>query len=167
MTTETSPDAGAESTPAAGPLIIRPDVVAAYEAMAQSIPLAGADGYESILLQIIQADDPAALDAPWRADGLKAFIGHPLEVRGLRRMESEFAGGLPFFLIVDAVDLETGEVVTVTTGAVSIVAQLAKAFSLGAVPGWRVIPREADRPSSSVFYPQHLEAMRGRLGREG
>jgi hypothetical protein len=81
-------------------------------------------------------------------------------------MESEFAGGLPFFLIVDAADLETGELVTITTGAVSVVAQLAKAHQLGQIPGWRVVPRQAERPSASGYYPQHLEVMRGRLARE-
>src|SRR5206468_4145943 len=109
---------------------IRPDVVEAYMTLASDIPEAGGAGAESILLQIMATDDPAALDAPWRADGLRAYLGHPLRIDGLRRMPSEFAGGLPFFLIVDAADLTTGERVTVTTGAVSIVAQLAKAFSL-------------------------------------
>lgn len=166
MTTETDARSESRAQGSEAPLVIRPEVVEAFAAMVADVPEAGADGYESILLQIAKAEDVTDLDAPWRADGLKAFIGHPLEVRGLRRMASEYAGGLPFFLIVDAADLETGELVTVTTGAVSVVAQLAKAWQLGSIPGWRVIPREADRPSSSGYYPQHLEAMRGRLARE-
>lgn len=167
MTTETEAPTGAEQAPSNGAVAIRPDVVEAYMALAAGIPEAGGDGAESILLQILATEDPAALDAPWRADGLRAFLGHPLRVDGLRRMPSEFGGGLPFFLVVDAADLGTGEKVTVTTGAVSVVAQLAKAFALGLIPGWRVVPREAERPSSSGYYPQHLEVMRGRLAGEG
>lgn len=166
MTAETEAPNGAAPDQAASGLVIRPEVVAAYSAMVADIPEAGADGYESILAQLAQAEDAAALDAPWRSDGLKEFLGHPLVINGLRRMESEFGGGLPFFLIVDAAVIETGELVTITTGAVSIVAQLAKAHSLGAIPGWRVIPRESERASSSGYYPQHLEVMRGRLAAE-
>lgn len=166
MTTETEAPQGAPTDQADGQVSVRPDVVEAYMALAVGIPEAGGDGAEGILLQILQTEDAADLDAPWRADGLSAYLGHPLRIDGLRRMPSEYGGGLPFFLIVDAADLTTGERVTVTTGAVSVVAQLARAFSLGQVPGWRVVPRQSERPSSSGYYPQHLEVMRGRLAGE-
>lgn len=166
MTTETEAPEGATPPAESGNVIVRPDVVDAYMAMAAGIPEAGGDGAESILLQILQTNDPDALDAPWRADGLREYLDQPIRIDGLRRMGSEFAGGLPFFLIVDAADVSTGERITVTTGAVSVVAQLAKAFSLGLIPGWRVIPRQSARPSAAGYYPQHLEVMKGRLARE-
>lgn len=166
MTTETEAPQGADSDQAANGLVIRPEVVALYESMIADVPEAGANGYESILVQIAAAESVDALDAPWRADGLKEYLNVPLSIRGLRRMPSEYVGGLPFFLIVDAAVIETGETVTVTTGAVSVVAQLAKGNQLGLIPGWRVIPRQADRPSSSGYFPQHLETMHGRLANE-
>lgn len=167
MTTETEARERANGTGDGSAVVIRPETIQAFAAMATDIPEAGGDGFDALLAQIIGAEDTADLDAPWRSDGLTALLNVPLRIDGLRRMPSEYGGGLPFFLIVQAADLTTGEAVTVTTGAVSVVAQLVKAWSLGAIPGWRVIPRQAERPSSSGYYPQHLEVMRGRMASEG
>lgn len=167
MTDQRVAGSAADDQPASQGVVIRPETVEAFAAMAADIPEAGGDGFDALLAQIINAQDVNDLDAPWRSDGLTAYLGKRLRIDGLRRMASEFGGGLPFFLIVEAGDLETGERVTVTTGAVSVVAQLVRAWSLGAIPGWRVIPRQADRPSSSGYFPQHLEPMRGRLASEG
>lgn len=167
MTAETeAPERAAQGDAIQG-VVIRPETIQAFAAMAADIPEAGGDGFDSLLAQIINAEDASDLDAPWRSDGLTAYLGQPLRIDALRRMASEYDGGLPFFLIVEAANLQTGERVTLTTGAVSVVAQLVKAWSLGAIPGWRVIPRQADRPSSSGYFPQHLEPFRGALGREG
>lgn len=166
MTTETEAPGGADTGAASGAVIIHPEAVAAFAAMASDIPEAGGGGFEGILAQLLTTEDPMALDAPWRSDGLTELLGRRLRIDGLRRMESEYDSGLPFFLIVQAADLDTGETVTATTGAVSVVAQLTRAWSLGLIPGWRVIPRQADRPSKSGYYPQHLEVMRGRLASE-
>jgi len=167
MTADTEGRSQAPEDQAAAPVVISQRASEALTAALLSIPDTGEDGYERLLLQIAGASDAADLDAPWRSEGMRDYINRPLEVRGLRRIASDFDGGLPFFLVVDAGALDTGEAVTFTTGAVSVVAQLAKAFQLGAIPGWRIIPRESDRPSERGFYPQHLEVMRGRLAREG
>lgn len=143
----------------ADPTVIRPDVVLAYEALIADVPVAGGAGLESMLLQIAAAQDARELDAPWRSSGLEEWANQPLVIRALRRMPSEFEGGLPFFLLVDAAVRATGETVTVTTGAVSVVAQLAKAWSLGAIPGLVVVPRIASRPSARGYYPMHLEVV--------
>lgn len=148
-------------------VVIPNQAIEAFAAMAVSIPEAGDGGFDGILTQLLETSDPAALDAPWRSDGLTELLGRRLRIDGLRRMESEYDSGLPFFLIIQAADLETGETITATTGAVSVVAQLTRAWSLGLIPGWRVIPRQADRPSKSGYFPQHLEVMRGRLASEG
>jgi hypothetical protein len=167
MTTARDGRAAAEPTTAEGAVVIHPDMVAAFAAMAVDIPEAGGAGFDGLLAQILTATDAADLDAPWRSDGLTAWLGQPIRIDGLRRMTSEFDGGLPFFLIVEGANLATGEKITLTTGAVSVVAQLVRAWSLGAIPGWRVIARQADRPSASGYFPQHLEPFRGRIAAEG
>jgi len=141
------------------PLALDPGTVDAYASMLASVPDAGGDGFESMLIQLAQAQDARELDAPWRSVGLEAYRNTPLVITGIRKMPSEFEGGLPWFLILDAAVLGTGEVVSITTGAVSVVAQLARAWALGAFP-LRVIPRQSDRPSKAGYYPQHLEVMR-------
>lgn len=140
------------------PLPIRSEVVEAYESMLASVPEAGDSGYESILEAIALATDASQLDAAWRSAGFEELAGIPLTVRGIRKVRSEFAGGLPWFLVVDAVNETSGEPLTLTTGAVSVVAQLTKAWALQAFP-LRVRPVVAERPSSSGYYPQHLEIL--------
>lgn len=159
MATETEAAQGAPvPTTTDAPQVLGRDVVAAYEAMIADVPEAGGDGFASILTAIAAADHPDDLDAPWRSGGLEEFINQPLIIQGIRKMPSDYQGGLPWFLIADCVVISTGELVSITTGAVAVVAQLAKAHSLGAFP-WRVIPRQSERPSKSGYYPQHLEVV--------
>ncbi len=165
MTAETEGRSQAQDDQAQPPTVIGSRASEALTAALLTIPETSDDGYERLLLQLAAAEDAADLGAPWRAGGMTQYLDRPLEVRALRRIPSDYDGGLPFFLVVDAGDLLTGELVTFTTGAVSVVAQLAKASQLGAIPGWRVIPRQSDRPSSSGFYPQHLEVMRDQTAR--
>lgn len=133
-------------------------VVAAYESMLATVPDAGGAGFERILEAIAQAQDVRELDAAWRSEGLAELAGIPLSIRGITKMPSEFEGGLPWFLVIEAVNEVTGEPVTVTTGAVSVVAQLVKAWSMGAFP-LRARPVVAERPSSRGYYPVHLEIL--------
>ncbi len=166
MTDKTAPAEAGESAPAGDlPVPIRPEVVAAYEAMIDLVPDAGGEGFDGILEQIARAGGLADLDAPWRSGGLEDYANVPLAVLAIRKMPSDFPGGLPWFLVVDAAVVETGERVTFTTGAVGVVAQLVKAHQLGAFP-LVVIPRQSARPTASGYYPQHLEISRRQPARE-
>lgn len=142
-----------------GPAILPPAVVEAYESMITDVPEAGGDGFASILAALAGATDVADLDAPWRSQGLGDLVNVPLRIMGIRRMPSDYPGGLPWFLVADGAVLGTGERVTFTTGAVSVVAQLVKAHQLGAFP-LDVIPRQSERPSANGYFPQHLEVVR-------
>jgi hypothetical protein len=138
------------------PRPIRGDVITAYEAMLAEVPDAGNEGIEGILEQIATATSAQELDEPWRAGGLGKYVDVPLVVTGIRKMPSDFGSGLAFFLVVDGAVRATGEKVAVTTGSVSVVAQLVKAWSLNAFP-LLVVPRLAKRPTKDGYYPQHLE----------
>jgi hypothetical protein len=141
------------------PVLLRREIVEAYESALATVPDAGGDGFESILAALLLATDVMDLDAPWRSAGFGELVNVPLVITGIRKMPSDYPGGLPWFLIADGAIVETGETVSITTGAVSIVAQLTKAHQLGGFP-LRVIPRQAERPSKSGYYPQHLELVR-------
>jgi hypothetical protein len=156
--TET-PEQAADRIEGGTPMVpLRAEVIEAYDSMLAAIPDAEGEGYERILEQIAQATDPADLDAPWRAGDLAELDGIPLTILGVRKRPSDFGGGLPWFLIVDAVVENTGEHVTITSGAVSVVAQLTKAYALNAFP-LRVRPVVAERPTASGYYPQRLEIL--------
>lgn len=130
-------------------------IVAAYEAMLAQVPDAVDDGGLNILETIANAATLADLNAPWQSANIAAYNGERLLVRSLRKRPSDFAGGLPFYLIIDAVVESTGEIVTVMTGSDDVVAQLVRAYVLGKLPA-RVIPRVAVKPTAAGYYPQHL-----------
>lgn len=134
-------------------------LVATYAPLLAAVPDAGTEGMANILEQIARASSLAQLDAPWQAGGLQQFRDRPIVVTGIRKMESDFAGGLGWFLIMDCADALTGETFVATTGSVAIVAQLVKWWSLGDAP-LKCIPRMAKNPTPSGFFPMHLEVVR-------
>lgn len=153
---ESAPDGELVPITDGEPAVLSPQVIEAYESMIETVPDAGGGGFDSILRAIATATDAADLDAPWRSEGIKEFANARLRVLGIRKMPSDFEGGLAWFLIIDAAIVATGEVIAVTTGALSVVAQLVKAHQLGAFP-CIVTPRVATRPSRNGYYPVHLE----------
>lgn len=159
MTTTTEAQTDGRADDAIAPRPVNVDVITAYEHMIDRVPDAGAEGIESILAQVAAVTDPTALDAPWQAGGLAQYAGRSIIVRGIRKLPSDYPGPLPWFLIIDGQDPATGGEVHLTTGSVSVVAQLVKAY----VSGWlpiAVIPRLAERPTKDGYYPMHLEVMR-------
>lgn len=138
---------------------IPPALAAEFDGMLATVPYKAGDGLANILRQIAGATDVRDLDAPWRTEAMQRLNGIPIVVSDLRRAPSDYDGGLAWFLIVDAVVRATGERITFTTGAVSVVAQLAKAWALGAFPV-TVIPRRAERPNARGYFAWHLEMVR-------
>lgn len=130
-------------------------------ALMEQVPEADEDAYGGILMAILNAESPADLDAAWTARSLEQYCDTPLRVESIKRMPSDFADGLGAYLVVNAVIPGDGERVTMTTGSVSVVAQLVKANALGAFP-LIVVPRKANRPSANGYYPMHLEIVAAR-----
>lgn len=54
----------------------------------------------------------------------KALVGKRLRIIDARVMQSTFEGGLGVYLIADALDLDSGELIVINTGATKIVGQL-------------------------------------------
>ena len=147
----------AQPTPAENmPVPMSEKAIAAFDSMLAAIPEVGEDAWLSILSQIAEATTVEALDSPWKAGGLEDLKDTPIRITAIRRAPSDFESGFGAYLIADCVRLDTGEKVVVTTGAVSVVAQLARAHALNALP-LTVIPRVAARASANGFHPQHLE----------
>ena len=152
MTSEAPPDTGTA-------VQLSPAAVEVYESLLAAIPDAGGSGYEGILQQIAAATTPTDLDAPWRTYDTEALIGTPLVIRSFTKSPSDFGGGLAYFLVVQAAFEATGEPVTFTTGAVGIVAQLAQAWAIGALP-LRATIRETAGKREGRNAPQFLEIAR-------
>lgn len=157
MTTQSTDDeAGMVPVSDAPPMVLAPQVIEAYESMLATVPDAGGSGFDGILEAIAAATDAADLDAPWRSEGLKRYANAKIRVFGIRKLPSDYEGGLSHFLIIDGAIVATGETVAITSGAVSVVAQLVKAWQLGAFP-LNIVPRIATRASRNGYFPMHLE----------
>ena len=128
-----------------------------FAQMAAGIPESDdSEAYESIVTQLLAADNVDALNAPWDTDTAEKLAGHQVRIDELTRRPSDFKGGLGLYLVCKGVDQGTGERITVTTGAVSVVAQLARAYFVAGLPivaQWII----GDPSPRTGRRPQHLQ----------
>lgn len=139
--------------------VISQELMSQFAAMAVGIPAAtDEDAYESIVLQLIQADGIDALNAPWDTADLSDLAGYRLKITEIQRRDSDYAGGLGMYLVLKGINLGTGDKFVFTTGSVSIVAQLARAHFLGGFPVTCEI-QVAETPTKNGYRPQHLKIL--------
>lgn len=145
-----------EPSRAGSDVAISPDTIAMFAQMAMAVPDAEGSGSENIVLAILGAKSWDDLDDPWKSNKTDTLIGHTLCIKEIMRRPSSFADGLGIFLVVRGKDMDQDEDITFTTGSVSVVAQLVKAFLLNAFPLYCVL-RQSERPTERGYYPHHLE----------
>lgn len=154
MATQQQEQAGTDQTE----LELSPALIERFKDMVSAIPLADTTGgQERLVEQILGSITQEALDKPWTERGLP--LGVYVQVTGVEAAPSDFKGGLPFYLIADCVDVETGEAVKYTIGGTSAVCQLTAAFVNGLLP-WVCKLVRAEKASANGFYPEHLEGLR-------
>lgn|SRR5487761_62857 len=139
--------------------VIPPPTLATINELAQSIPWveSGAEDAElRIAEQVLAAGSAAELGSPWEARKFEALLDVPVRVVAMRRAESDYQSGPGWYLILDVIELETGEKVTVTTGALAVMVQLVKAQAAGWMPLLCTL-RQSLKPSKLGYRPQHLE----------
>lgn len=129
-----------------------------FAEMALMIPSDSGDGIENILTQILSAQSWDELDSPWETSPVEDILDKPMRITGAKRMPSTFAGGLGVFLVVFLRDIKSGQEYVKTTGSVSVVAQIARAYAMGlqdVIVEWKRAPRA----SKNGFFPQHLKVL--------
>lgn len=151
---------GADLTPIASEATL-----ATFAHMAAVIPDAEGAGMDNMLAAILGADSWDQLDAPWSTTSTDDAIGVVVTVTDLSRRPSDFAEGLGVYLIVSGYRTETGEPITYTTGSVSVVAQLVRAYAIGALPLTTKLVK-AERASANGYYPVHLQVIRHEVDTE-
>lgn len=144
--------------------VTNPELAARFAEMATLIPSETGDGAERILEQILAAPSWDHLDDPWESSNAAGLAGKTLLIRSCTRRPSDFRDGLGIFLVVDSLDARTGEAIIWTTSAVSIVAQLVRAYSLGELPAYAQVI-VAERATERGYHPHHLK-FTGRPGLE-
>lgn len=137
------------------------DSINAYlTAILEQLPMQDEGDVTGILAQIINAESILELDSPWQSAGMGRYNGYALEIRSIKRLESDFPGGLGWYLLCEGVIMETGEYKAFSTSAVAVMAQLLIAWNRGFFP-YQVYVRIATKPTKKGFYPMHLETYRG------
>lgn len=120
------------------------------------------EAVERILSQLLAAKTAADLNAPWESAGLEAYLDHPLELLSVGRAPSDY-DGIGVFLVVTAKSVRTGEPVVLSTGSVSVMAQLIMAHRNGWLP-IVATPRAGKRKTRKGFTAHHLEFLAPRVG---
>lgn len=130
-------------------------LVQQFSEMATMVPDTESDGGASLLESILNAVSVEDLDKPFAEKDQDHLIGMDQVVESISKSGSDFADGLGVFLVVKAVVEDTAETITWTTGSMSVVAQLVRAYALDAFP-LRCKLRRSDKPTKSGFYPLNL-----------
>lgn len=133
---------------------IAPALVAQFREMVTVVPDFEPGGGDNLIAQILAATTLEGIDAPWNG-GRKIPVGRTLFFTKITKAPSDFAGGLPFFLVVETLQPSTGEITEYTAGGTMVVAQLVKAYCLDEFPfGGSII--EVELKDGSGFKAQHL-----------
>ena len=104
--------------------------------LAQAIPVQEReeDAAESIVASILSKSTIEEVLTPATSTALGELAGRPITVHDVRRIEGGQNRDLGFFLVLDVEDDSTGNRAVYSTGALNVVAQLAKAVELDALP---------------------------------
>lgn len=148
----TSDTPGTEIAP-----VVSAQTMALFAQMAVGIPEADdSDAYEEIVLQLLSANGVDDLNAPWDTDKAEKLAGQMLVIETIERRASDYVGGLGMYLVCKGYSQKTGEKFVWSTGSVSTVAQLARAWFLEVFPVTCELVI-ADTPTSNGNRPQHLK----------
>lgn len=150
--TSTDTQPGTEVVP-----VVSQATMALFAQMSVGIPEADdGEAYENIVLQLLNAEDLDAFNAPWDTDAAASLAGKMLRIDSMARRASDFAGGLGIYIVTKGVRLDTGEPFVFTTGGIANVASLARIHFTGKLPAIVELV-VADTPTANGFRPQHLK----------
>lgn len=110
-----------------------------------------------MVAQLLAAPDDLALQSFGEAEPWGDYLDRPFELHGFRWRKSDFEGeGAPIYFIVDAILLEDGSRKVLTTGSMSVLAQLSNMARRGTLVGgvWQLT--EAETPTRAGYKPRWL-----------
>lgn len=110
-----------------------------------------------IVAQLLAAGDDLALQQFGEAEPWGDYLNVPMELHGFRWRKSEFEGeGAPIYFIVDAIKLDDGSRRVLTTGSMSVLAQLSNMARRSTLVGGVWMLTEAEKPTRAGFKPRWL-----------
>ena len=106
------------------------------ESWLKSIPghIDSGDTMARIVAETLSANTKEEIFGDSEAEGLADYEWRVIRIQALSLRESDYEDGLSHYAVIQAVDLATGEEITVTTGSARVLAQLARSIDLGLLP---------------------------------
>lgn len=122
-----------------------------YALMAAALDKYDPEGMESILADIAKADSVEDYNKVLNSER-QLPMDRLVRINRIRYAESEYAAGLPFYLVIDGVDINAEKEDQWVTGATTVVAMLVRAAFAGHLPivGFA---KESDKPTKSGYRP--------------
>ena len=121
--------------------------------------LTSEDAAREIVARILDAQDFDAVLSTGSSTKAEDVLDVPFVLRDVRFQASGFEDGPPVYALIEAVDPETGETLTITCGSRNVMAQALRLKQLGALPTPKAVRIfRTDRPTASGFYPMWLGA---------
>ena len=109
-----------------------------------------------IVLRILASGDADQVFDQAGTTPCSDILNTPIKITGARAMKSAYESGATMYLLLDVVDLTSGESLLVTCGARNVMAQLYRLTQLDALPvDCRIVPSE--RPTAEGYRPLWLK----------
>ncbi len=110
-----------------------------------------------IVAQLLAATSDEELELKGSTSWRDELMERPIEIRGFRWRKSDYAEGAPVYVLVQGVDLTTGEYhAAISCGSYNVLAQLSNLARRGQIPGAVWSLAKADKPTANGFYPLWL-----------
>lgn len=110
----------------------------------------------AIVARILRAQTLDEILGSFEATPIDQVLDQPMEIHAVRWERSEYEEGNPYYALIDAVLIDDGNRVTLTTGSTNILTQLVAMAARGYLPA-KVIARQSAKPTKRGYYPKHLE----------
>jgi hypothetical protein len=110
-----------------------------------------------MVAQLLAAPDDEALQSFGNAEPWGDYLDVPMELHGFHWRKSEIEGeGSPIYFIVATTNMNDGERKVLTTGSMSVLAQLTNMAERGTLVGGVWMQHKSEKPTRAGFYPQWL-----------
>jgi len=155
MARSTAPDVVGHDDPAASKAVSarpRAEIEAAFEALLATVPDAVDDDGFAIIAGLIEADDWEGLNRDATLPNAEAMVGRRLKVTGITKRPADMGQSMSHYLIADAIDTRTGEVLRWQTSSPGVAVVLVKLHGWGKIPAIIEIAK-APKPTKAGFYP--------------
>lgn len=132
-------------------IVLKESTIAAFAQMLTALEEYDAGGLDEILGSIFAAKTVDEFNAVLGAE--RALPNNrEVKVERVRYARSDFTQGLPFYAVLDGVDIKTGEARQWVTGATTVVAMLVRAAFLQMLPliGHQ---EESSKPTANGYRP--------------